>query len=92
MSGRIVLCEGYTSSFRLGFASGAAGVIFTSTSPLVVADVFALPTLHINLNDGQSVYNYLKSTRYRTFHQKIIKASPLLVFGVVAQVVFRLVY
>ncbi|KAL9316302.1 hypothetical protein ACSQ67_017303 [Phaseolus vulgaris] len=31
VSGRIVLCEGYTSSFRLGFASGAAGVIFTTT-------------------------------------------------------------
>ncbi|KAL9316301.1 hypothetical protein ACSQ67_017302 [Phaseolus vulgaris] len=60
--GKIVLCDGYYPSERVGFASGAAGVIFSSTLPLVAADVFALPAMHISANDGQSVYNYLKST------------------------------
>nr|XP_007141831.1 hypothetical protein PHAVU_008G229300g [Phaseolus vulgaris]ESW13825.1 hypothetical protein PHAVU_008G229300g [Phaseolus vulgaris] len=60
--GKIVLCDGYASSVRVGFASGAAGVIFRSTLPLVVAGVFALPEVHISSSDGQSVYNYLKST------------------------------
>ncbi|KAL9316298.1 hypothetical protein ACSQ67_017299 [Phaseolus vulgaris] len=60
--GKIVLCDGYASSVRVGFASGAAGVIFSSTLPLVVAGVFAFPAVHISSSDGQSVYNYLKST------------------------------
>ncbi|ESW13821.1 LOW QUALITY PROTEIN: hypothetical protein PHAVU_008G229000 [Phaseolus vulgaris] len=60
--GKIVLCDGYASSVRVGFASGAAGIIFRSTLPLVVADAFALPEVHISSSDGQSVYNYLKST------------------------------
>ncbi|XP_068485531.1 cucumisin-like isoform X2 [Phaseolus vulgaris] len=60
--GKIVLCDGYYPSERVGFASGAAGVIFSSTLPLVAAYVFALPAMHISANDGQSVYNYLKST------------------------------
>jgi len=65
--GKIVLCDGYASSVRVGFASGAAGVIFSSTLPLVVAGVFAFPAVHISSSDGQSVYNYLKSTRYKLF-------------------------
>jgi len=69
--GKIVLCDGYYPSERVGFASGAAGVIFSSTLPLVAADVFALPAMHISANDGQSVYNYLKSTRYKIFYQHI---------------------
>ncbi|KAL9316296.1 hypothetical protein ACSQ67_017297 [Phaseolus vulgaris] len=58
--GKIVLCDRYNPS--VGFASGAAGVIFRSTLPLVVADVLALPAIHISEKDGNSVYNYLKST------------------------------
>ena len=69
MRGKIVLCDRYNPS--VGFASGAAGVIFRSTLPLVVADVLALPAIHISEKDGNSVYNYLKSTRYKTFHQHI---------------------
>ncbi|WVY91663.1 hypothetical protein V8G54_037177 [Vigna mungo] len=47
--GKIVLCDDniYTSPSKVGFASGAAAVIFRSTSPLVVADVYALPAIHI---------------------------------------------
>ncbi|KAK7372432.1 hypothetical protein VNO80_05810 [Phaseolus coccineus] len=60
--GKIVLCDGYYPSARVGFASGAAGVIFSSTLPLVAADVFALPAIHTSARDGNSVYNYLKST------------------------------
>ena len=71
VKGKIVLCEGYSSPSLVGFASGAGGLIFTSTLPLVVADVFALPAIHITLSDGKSVYSYLKSTRYKTFHHFI---------------------
>ncbi|KAK7378467.1 hypothetical protein VNO80_03909 [Phaseolus coccineus] len=62
VSGKIVLCDGYPPSERVGFASGAAGVIFRSTLPLVVPDIFALSAIHISESDGNSVYNYLKST------------------------------
>ncbi|CAJ1970957.1 unnamed protein product [Sphenostylis stenocarpa] len=62
VSGKIVLCDGYSHSSRVGFASGAAGLIFRSTLPLVVADIFALPAVHITASDGNLVYSYIKST------------------------------
>jgi len=69
--GKIVFCDGYLPPPYVGFASGAAGVIFNSVSPLLVADVHALPTIHISARDGNFVFNYLKSTRYKSFHQHI---------------------
>ncbi|ESW13822.1 hypothetical protein PHAVU_008G229100 [Phaseolus vulgaris] len=60
--GKIVFCDGYLPPPYVGFASGAAGVIFNSVSPLLVADVHALPTIHISARDGNFVFNYLKST------------------------------
>ncbi|WVY91659.1 hypothetical protein V8G54_037173 [Vigna mungo] len=57
--GKIVLCDGYTSSPYVGFASGAAGLIFTDT---FVAEVFALPVISITASDGDSVFSYMKST------------------------------
>ena len=69
--GKIVLCNGYSPPSLVGLASGAAGLIFLSTLPLVVADVFALPAIHISATDGKSVYSYLRSTRYKTFHHFI---------------------
>ncbi|KAK7300779.1 hypothetical protein RJT34_11629 [Clitoria ternatea] len=60
--GKIVLCDGYIGPQSAGFISGAAGAIFRSISPLVVADVFALPAVHVNDQDGNNIYSYLKST------------------------------
>jgi len=71
VKGKIVFCEHSSSPRRVGFASGAAGVIFATTSPLDNADVFALPAIQITATDGKSVYSYLKSTRYKTFHHFI---------------------
>ncbi|BAT81171.1 hypothetical protein VIGAN_03084100 [Vigna angularis var. angularis] len=62
VKGKIVLCHGYTPSAYVGFASGAAGLIFSSTLPLVGAGVFALPAIRITASDGNSVSSYLKST------------------------------
>ncbi|KOM46964.1 hypothetical protein LR48_Vigan07g066800 [Vigna angularis] len=64
VKGKIVLCDGYTPSPYVGFASGAAGLIFIfpSTAPLVVAEVYALPAISITASDGNSVFSYLKST------------------------------
>jgi len=67
VKGKIVLCEDRPFPTFVGFVSGAAGVIISSTIPLVDAKVFALPAIHISQNDGRTVYSYLKSTRYETF-------------------------
>jgi len=66
---KIVLCDGYSSSPSVGFASGAAGLIFSSTLSLLTGAIFALPAIHISASDGSSVSSYLKSTRYKTFLQ-----------------------
>ena len=66
---KIVLCDGYSSSPYVGFASGAAGLIFSSTLNLLTGEIFALPAIHISASDGSSVSSYLKSTRYKTFPQ-----------------------
>ncbi|TKY56804.1 Cucumisin protein [Spatholobus suberectus] len=60
VKGKIVLCDGYR---EVGFASGAAGIIFQSNGSKVVADIFALPAVHISHNDGNLIYSYIKSTR-----------------------------
>ncbi|QCE01275.1 Peptidase S8 [Vigna unguiculata] len=60
---KIVLCDGYSSSPYVGFASGAAGLIFSSTLNLLTGEIFALPAIHISASDGSSVSSYLKSTR-----------------------------
>jgi len=74
VSGKIVLCDGYASPKFVEFASGAAGVIFrTAFVSSIGPDVHALPSLYISESDGKSVYNYLKTTRYKTFHQHIYK-------------------
>ncbi|XP_014503001.1 cucumisin [Vigna radiata var. radiata] len=64
VKGKIVLCDGYTPSQYVGFASGAAGLIFIfpSTAPLVVADIYALPAISITASDGDTVFSYLRST------------------------------
>jgi len=48
VKGKIVLCDRYSPSPNVGFASGAAGLIFTSTLTFLTADIFALPAIHIN--------------------------------------------
>ncbi|XP_052735812.1 cucumisin isoform X1 [Vigna angularis] len=76
VKGKIVLCDDYTPSPYVGLASGAAGLIFSSTLPLVGADVFALPAIHITASDGNSVSSYLKSTSnpaatiFKTYEEK----------------------
>jgi len=72
--GKIVLCDYddiYTYPAKVGFASGAAGLIFRTTSPLAVPDLYALPAIQISASDGNSVFSYLNSTRYTTFLQSI---------------------
>ncbi|KAK7300772.1 hypothetical protein RJT34_11622 [Clitoria ternatea] len=59
--GRIVLCDGYIGSGKVGFVSGAVGAIFSSTGSLSGADVFALPAIHVNAETGNLIYSYLKS-------------------------------
>ena len=71
MRGKIVFCDGLSSSKYVGFASGAAGLIFNSSGPLVAAEVYALPAIRLSTSDGNSVSSYLKSTRYKTFLQSI---------------------
>jgi len=67
--GKIVLCDDDSTSGNVGFASGAAGLIFASTPPLVFANsIFALPAIQITQSDWNFVHSYLKSTRYKTFH------------------------
>ncbi|KAK7300777.1 hypothetical protein RJT34_11627 [Clitoria ternatea] len=60
--GKIVLCDDYLGPQTVGFVSGAVGAIFRSSGSLVVADVFALPAAHVNNQDGNQIYSYLKST------------------------------
>ncbi|KAK7372426.1 hypothetical protein VNO80_05804 [Phaseolus coccineus] len=63
VKGKIVLCDGYAPPPLVGFASGAAGIIFRSAfMSLLSADVHALPSVHIGASDGMAVLNYLKST------------------------------
>ncbi|WVY89670.1 hypothetical protein V8G54_035184 [Vigna mungo] len=64
VKGKIVLCDALFTSSGVGFASGAAGLIFIfpSTAPLVVAEVYALPAIRITASDGNTVFSYLKST------------------------------
>ncbi|XP_027329579.1 cucumisin-like [Abrus precatorius] len=61
VKGKIVLCDGYRGPKSLGLASGAAGIIFRSSSSKAVAHIFALPATHLSQNDGTLVYSYIKS-------------------------------
>ncbi|XP_027329580.1 cucumisin-like [Abrus precatorius] len=62
VKGKIVLCETYRNPKNVDHASGAAGFIFGTSSPKDVANVFTVPAVHLDLNDGRLVYSYLKST------------------------------
>ncbi|KAI4299498.1 hypothetical protein L6164_032956 [Bauhinia variegata] len=62
VKGKVVLCDGFTGPMKLGFASGAAGIVMHSDAIKDNAYSYALPASHINSEDGNSIYTYLTTT------------------------------
>lgn len=62
VKGKIVLCVGRNT---IGpFLAEAVGVISTDDGPKDKADIFPLPESYVSLPVGNSIYSYIKSSRY----------------------------
>lgn len=62
MKGKIVLCD-ELSNGESAFLSGAAGTIMRGESDNDGTRSFPLPATYIGVDDGDKVFDYIKSTR-----------------------------
>ncbi|XP_057433220.1 cucumisin-like [Lotus japonicus] len=68
VKGKIVVCEEIGEPKKIGFFSGAAGVIFGGVSPKDLQPSFALPATFLRRGNIRNVLSYMEATRsYKTF-------------------------
>ncbi|CAJ1967806.1 unnamed protein product [Sphenostylis stenocarpa] len=62
VKGKIVLCDGFLDPASVGLVSGAAGILLRSSTPKDNAFTFALPAVHLSLEDGALIQSYINLT------------------------------
>lgn len=67
VKGKIVLCDGISGAKKVGFASGAAGIVMHSEEIKDTGSSYALPASHIYTQDANDVYTYMTTTRYMIY-------------------------
>ncbi|KAF7816385.1 cucumisin-like [Senna tora] len=66
VKGKIVLCDGFVGAKKVGFASGAAGIVMHSDGAKDTGYSFALPASYIYTQDADNIYGYMTSTKNPT--------------------------
>lgn len=64
MKGKVLLCDTLNDA-EPALLAGAAGIVMQEERAMDFAVSFPLPATFIGVDDGDSVFDYIKKTRYK---------------------------